>query len=118
LQSTETCPDIATRCHSKGLLELHHIPADSSTPYASGNDYPGPGIGLGHIGFSVPDVAEAVERVKGFGYEVIKPWDEANDEQMGLPEDALSGKYGKISEAFRHSFRQIALVKDPDVSGC
>ena len=98
---------------SKGLLELYHIPADSSTPYNSGNDYPDPGIGFGHIGFTVPDVPEALERVKGFGYEVIKPLDEAKEEQMGIPTDAQLGKYGKVPDGYKHLFRQLAFVKDP-----
>ncbi|KAH8643242.1 hypothetical protein IG631_00705 [Alternaria alternata] len=87
---------------------------DSSTPYASGNDYPGPGIGLGHLGFTVPDVAEAVERVKSHGFEVIKPLDEAKEEQMGIPADAVAGKHGKVPDGYKYLFKQLAFVKDPD----
>ncbi|KAF2827251.1 Glyoxalase/Bleomycin resistance protein/Dihydroxybiphenyl dioxygenase [Ophiobolus disseminans] len=99
---------------SKGLLELYHIPADSNTPYASGNDYPGPGVGFGHIGFTVPDVAQTLERVKSFGCEVIKPLEEARVEQMGLPQDVVEGSHGEVHEGYKHVFRQLAFVKDPD----
>jgi lactoylglutathione lyase len=102
---------------SKGLLELYHIPADSSTPYASGNDYSAPGgVGFGHIGFTVPDVTEALERIKSFGFEVIKPLDEAKEEQMGLPEVVVLCRHGSVPDGYKHVFKQLAFVKDPDVS--
>lgn len=100
---------------SKGLLELYHIPADSSVPYTSGNDYPS-GVGFGHIGFTVPNVADAIDRVRSFGYEVIKPLDQAKEEQMGVPKDVVEGQYGNVDEGYKHVFRQLAFVKDPDVS--
>ncbi|KAI4664955.1 uncharacterized protein J4E79_003254 [Alternaria viburni] len=100
---------------SKGLLELYHIPADASTSYTSGNDYSNPaGIGFGHIGFTVPDVPEALERIKSFGYEVIKPLDEAKEEQMGLPAEAVEGKHGTVPDGYKHVFKQLIFVKDPD----
>ncbi|USP73277.1 uncharacterized protein yc1106_00551 [Curvularia clavata] len=99
---------------SKGLLELYHIPADSSLPYASGNDYSAPGVGFGHIGFTVPDVAEATKRVEGFGFEVIKPLGEAKEEQMAVPDEIVQGKYEPVVEGYKHIFKQLTFVKDPD----
>jgi lactoylglutathione lyase len=98
------------------LLELYYIPADTDTPYESGNDYSKPGVGFGHIGFTVPDVAAALERVQSFGYEVIKPMDDAKVEQMALPDVVVEGKHGEIAEGYVHVFKQLAFVKDPDVS--
>jgi lactoylglutathione lyase len=109
---------MATLGTSKGLLELYHIPADSSTPYASGNDYATSGVGFGHIGFTVPDVAEALKRAKSFGFEVIKPLNEAKEEQMGLPDKVVNGDHGSVHERYMHVFRQLTFVKDPDVSAC
>jgi lactoylglutathione lyase len=106
---------MATLGTSKGLLELYHIPADSSTPYASGNDYSA-AVGFGHIGFTVPDVAEALKRVKSFGFEVIKPLDEAKEVQMGMPEDVVQGRHGNVPDGYKHVFKQLVFVKDPDVS--
>lgn len=103
---------------SQGLLELYHIPADASTPYASGNDYSKPGVGFGHIGFTVPDVAEATNRVKSFGFEVMKPLDEAKEDQMALPDEIVQGKHGEVVEGYKHIFKQLTFVKDPDVSKC
>lgn len=111
---TDTYAGIATLGTSKGLLELYHVPADSLTPYVSGNDYSA-GVGFGHVGFTVPDVAEALERVKSFGFEVIKPLDEAKTEQMGMPDEIVQGRHGEIAEGYKNVFKQLAFVKDPDV---
>ncbi|KAF1950313.1 Glyoxalase/Bleomycin resistance protein/Dihydroxybiphenyl dioxygenase [Byssothecium circinans] len=103
---------------SKGLLELYHIPADASREYASGNEYGSnpAGVGFGHIGFTVPDVGAAIERVERFGYEVIKPLGEAEDEAMGVPVDEGSGQVegGLVDEGYKQVFRQLAFVRDPD----
>jgi lactoylglutathione lyase len=107
---------IKTLGTSKGLLELYHIPSDADTPYVSGNNYPGPGVGFGHIGFTVPDVSETLARVGSFGYEIIKPLNEARVEQMGMPEGVVEGREGKVEEGYEGVFRQLAFVRDPDVS--
>jgi lactoylglutathione lyase len=113
---TNPRPGIATLGTSKGLLELYHIPADASTPYTNGNDYSAPGVGFGHIGFTVPNVAETLDRVKTFGYEIIKPLDEAKAEQMGLPSEVVQGRQGEVADGYKHVFKQLAFIKDPDVS--
>jgi lactoylglutathione lyase len=56
--------------------------------------------------------------VKSFGYEVIKPLDEAKEEQMGMPDSVVQGKSGAVDEGYKRVFRQLAFVKDPDVSRC
>ncbi|KAF2178013.1 Glyoxalase/Bleomycin resistance protein/Dihydroxybiphenyl dioxygenase [Zopfia rhizophila CBS 207.26] len=96
---------------SKELLELYYIPSDKNREYTSGNDYSKGGVGFGHIGFTVPDVGEALKRVKEFGYEVIKPLDEAKVGQMGLPRNVAEEE---VVEGYRHVFRQLAFVRDPD----
>ncbi|KAF1843668.1 Glyoxalase/Bleomycin resistance protein/Dihydroxybiphenyl dioxygenase [Cucurbitaria berberidis CBS 394.84] len=106
--------EIANLGTSKGLLELYHIPADASTPYASGNEYSASGVGFGHVGFTVPDVAATLERVASFGFEVIKPLGEAAEAQMGLPGDVVQGKHGSVHDGYKHVFKQLAFVKDPD----
>jgi lactoylglutathione lyase len=108
--------DMSNLRQSKGLLELYHIPADSSLPFASGNDYSAPGVGFGHIGFTVPDVAEATKRVESFGFEVTKPLGEAKEEQMAVPDEVVQGKHGPVDEGYKHVFKQLTFVKDPDVS--
>ncbi|KAF2018295.1 Glyoxalase/Bleomycin resistance protein/Dihydroxybiphenyl dioxygenase [Aaosphaeria arxii CBS 175.79] len=107
--------EISTTGTNKGLLELYHIPSDNLTKYTSGNDYNNPrSIGFGHIGFTVPDVEETLKRVQSFGFEVIKPLDEAKTEQMAVNDSIVGGKEGLIDEGYKHVFRQLAFVKDPD----
>ncbi|KAJ4296813.1 hypothetical protein N0V90_006861 [Kalmusia sp. IMI 367209] len=105
---------IGTLGTSQGLLELYHIPADKTLKYTSGNDYAEGGIGFGHLGFTVPDVGAAIERVRGFGYEVVKPLNEAEESTMGVPEGVVKGQDGTVHEGYKHVFRQLAFVKDPD----
>ena len=95
---------------------MYHIPADKEVVYVCGNEYLKGGIGFGHIGFTVPDVDAALDRVKGFGFEVIKPLDEAEVGTMGLPERVVEGKEGEVAEGYKHVCRQLAFVRDPDVS--
>ncbi|KAH9862255.1 hypothetical protein IAQ61_010458 [Plenodomus lingam] len=106
--------DISVLGTSKGLLELYHVPADAETPYVSGNDYGRLGVGFGHIGFTVPDVAETLERVKRFGFEVVKPLGEAEVGQMGLPGDVVEGRFGAVAGGYKAVFEQLAFVRDPD----
>ncbi|RFU33981.1 hypothetical protein B7463_g2359, partial [Scytalidium lignicola] len=101
---------IATLGTSQGLIELYHIPGGPER-YRNGNEEGGMQGGFGHIGFTVPDVEKALERVRGFGYEVIKPLGEAKGEQYGVP-DFLDAT--KVDEGYNHVFRQLAFVKDPD----
>jgi hypothetical protein len=49
-------------------------------------------------------------------YEIIKPLDEAKETQFGMPDDVVQGKHGAVPEGYKHVFRQLAFVKDPDVS--
>lgn len=107
---------IATLGTSKGLLELYHVPADNEVEYVSGNEYGKGGVGFGHVGFTVPDVGEALERVKGFGFEVLKPLGGDAVEGMGMPGAVVRGEEGPVAEGYKHVFRQLAFVRDPDVS--
>ncbi|PSN65504.1 hypothetical protein BS50DRAFT_575500 [Corynespora cassiicola Philippines] len=110
---------------AKGLIELYHIPADRETRYFSGNEYEssvqgsrsGPGgVGFGHLGFTVPNVEETLQRVRNFGYEIIKPLNEDAVNTMGLPNGIVEGNHGEVHEGYKWVFRQLAFVKDPDVS--
>lgn len=103
---------LATLGTSKGLIELYHLPGGPDR-YRNGNEEGGMQGGFGHIGFTVPDVEKALERVKSFGYEVIKPLGESKPEQYGVP-DFLP--LDKVDQGYQHVFKQLAFVKDPDVS--
>ncbi|KAF2007962.1 Glyoxalase/Bleomycin resistance protein/Dihydroxybiphenyl dioxygenase [Amniculicola lignicola CBS 123094] len=103
--------DMSTTGTAKGLLELYHIPSDPHSAYTNGNDYTSPGVGFGHLGFTVPDVGTVLERVREFGYEVIKPLGESKVTQMGLPAHV---KDAEVVEGYKWVFEQLAFVRDPD----
>jgi hypothetical protein len=35
---------------------------------------------------------------------------------MGMPQEAISGRFGEVAEGYKFLLRQLAFVKDPDVS--
>jgi len=95
---------------ASGLIELYHIPGHLKA-YKNGNE--NGGEGFGHLGFTVPDVQAVLKRVADFGYQIIKPLGEAKTEQFGVP-DFVKGE--NVAEGYKHVFRQLAFVVDPDVS--
>ncbi|KAH7321967.1 Glyoxalase/Bleomycin resistance protein/Dihydroxybiphenyl dioxygenase [Rhexocercosporidium sp. MPI-PUGE-AT-0058] len=107
---------------SKGLLELYYIPPkegdteSSNTPYRNGNETDGLGQGFGHLGFTVPDVKELLERAKEFGYEILKPLGESQAHQYGVPglEEGKVDEGRDVVEGYKFVFRQLAFLRDPD----
>ncbi|KAG4431191.1 hypothetical protein IFR05_013317 [Cadophora sp. M221] len=106
---------------SKGLLELYHIPPkqgdkEPSKPYRNGNETDAHGPGFGHLGFTVPDVKEVLERAKEFGYEIIKPLGESQAHQYGVEglEEGMVSEGRDVVEGYKFVFRQLAFLKDPD----
>ncbi|KUJ21267.1 Glyoxalase/Bleomycin resistance protein/Dihydroxybiphenyl dioxygenase [Mollisia scopiformis] len=93
---------------ASGLLELYHIPGHLDA-YKNGNE--NGGEGFGHIGFTVPDVENALQRAAEFGFKVIKPLGENGVETMGVPSFV---KDEDVVEGYKFVFRQLAFVVDPD----
>ncbi|KAH7393621.1 Glyoxalase/Bleomycin resistance protein/Dihydroxybiphenyl dioxygenase [Cadophora sp. MPI-SDFR-AT-0126] len=117
---------------AKGLLELYYIPPKNSSElgsggdgeggkvggvnYRNGNETDGLGQGFGHLGFTVPDVKEVLDRAKEFGVEVIKPLGESEVGQYGV-EGLEEGKVEEgrdVVEGYKFVFRQLAFLRDPD----
>ncbi|KAF5592959.1 lactoylglutathione lyase [Fusarium subglutinans] len=108
---------LAQLAYTPGLIELYHVHGSENEPqgyYSTGNQPPH--LGLGHIGFSVPDVPRAVERLKNHGVEVIKDLGAASREDVPLSQWEAEKKIGlgDLHPAYQHVFGQIAFVKDPD----
>jgi len=109
--------------HTLGLLELYHVHGSEKQAegyYQTGND--APNLGFGQLGFTVPSVPEAVERLKANGVEILKPlgvstlasipiseWE--NERGVGVE---VKGTESEIHPEYRKIFDQIAFVKDPD----
>jgi lactoylglutathione lyase len=115
--------DTATNLQSTlGLLELYHVHGSEKQEdgyYGSGNAPPN--LGFGHLGFTVPSVPKAVERLREQGVEILKDlgvatvrsipiseWE--NDNGIGLE---VQGTETEIHPEYKKVFSKIAFVKDP-----
>ncbi|KAK6543367.1 hypothetical protein TWF694_000116 [Orbilia ellipsospora] len=110
----ETCKNLP---HTLGLLELYHVHgSEKQEPgyYHTGND--APYLGFGQVGFTVPNVKEALERLKEGGVKVLKDLGVSSRESVPLSEwEAVRGVgLGEVHEGYRKILEQIAFVADPD----
>jgi len=109
--------------HTLGLLELYHVHgSETQAPgyYSTGNTPPN--LGFGHLGFTVPNVPEALARLKANGVEVIKDLgvcdrasipisDWENERGVGVE---VKGTESEIHPEYAKVFNKIAFVRDPD----
>lgn len=107
-QETSQIP-VLTR--TKGLLELYHV---HGTEQVSNGNVP-PHLGFAHLGFSVPDVRDAVSRLKEAGVTIVKDVGEFEREHVPLStweEDRGVGQ-GGIHENYAAFLHKFAIVADP-----
>ncbi|OJJ65650.1 hypothetical protein ASPBRDRAFT_139656 [Aspergillus brasiliensis CBS 101740] len=103
-----------------GFLELKHIHGserpveEGGYEVATGNQPPH--LGFGHLGFTVPDVCHAVERLRAEGVEVVKDLGVAERENIPLTrwEEERGVGTGHLHPNYKRNFCHVALVKDPD----
>ncbi|KAF4835052.1 Lactoylglutathione lyase [Colletotrichum tropicale] len=112
-QTTEHRADLA-KFREDTLYHVHGSENEPEGYYSSGNQPPN--LGLGHLGFSVPDVPLALERLKAYGVEVVKDLGSASREDVPLSswESGRGIGLGDLTSAYKNVFEQIAFVKDPD----
>ncbi|EPS44361.1 hypothetical protein H072_1655 [Dactylellina haptotyla CBS 200.50] len=109
-----TCANLA---HTLGLLELYHVHGSEKQEegyYSTGND--APHLGFGQVGFTLPDVRSAVERLKTAGVTVLKDLGVSTRESIPLSEwesERGVGR-GEIHKGYSKILDQIAFVADPD----
>jgi lactoylglutathione lyase len=74
-----------------------------------------PHLGFAHLGFTVPDVRAAVERLKGAGVTILKDLGVCERESIPLSEwEAEKGiGKGEIHENYAWFFEKFAMVADP-----
>jgi lactoylglutathione lyase len=92
-----------------GLLELFHVHGTENDKLVNGNEEGS--FGFGHLGFTVPDVVEALKRAEGAGYNVIKWPGDVRVSTLGLPEGVQEGT---LHMKFVNMYNQVGFVKDPD----
>lgn len=107
---------------TQGLLELFHIHGSERQAegyYQSGNDPPN--LGFCHLGFSVPDVAGTLQRLRDDGVSVFKDLGECTRESFPITDweneqgvgVELVGTESEIHADFKNIFGNFAYVKDP-----
>ncbi|PWY89498.1 Glyoxalase/Bleomycin resistance protein/Dihydroxybiphenyl dioxygenase [Aspergillus sclerotioniger CBS 115572] len=118
--------DIPTLTKTLGLLEFYHIhgtetgtdqegeEGEEKFRVCTGNEPPN--LGFGHLGFTVPDVGEAVERLRREGVKVVKELGDVSRRSVPLSrwEEERRCGVGEISQGFRDIWGRIACVADPD----
>ncbi|PWY71760.1 putative lactoylglutathione lyase [Aspergillus heteromorphus CBS 117.55] len=108
----ERTAHIPTLTRTLGLLEFYYM--HGSENVSSGNIPPN--LGFGHLGFSVPDVGEAVERLRGEGVRVIKELGEVGRETVPISEWEVSRgiAHEALQGGFLRIWARIACVEDPN----
>lgn len=111
-----TCANLQ---HTLGLLELYHIHGSETQPrdyHATGNTPPA--LGFGHLGFTVPDVPAALERMRRAGVKVVKDVGRGTTTRKAIPlsehEESLGVGLGELHENYAAVFDNIGFVHDPD----
>lgn len=101
-----------------GLLEFCHYHRDEGSAGAleitTGVD--APHLGFNHLGFTVPDVGAAVERLRRGGVEVVKGVGEGPNEDVPITRwerEAKVTSSAELSVGFGELFKQLASVRDP-----
>lgn len=108
-----------TLTQTPGLLELYHVHGsekdvqDGGIEMSTGNTPPA--LGFGHLGFTVPDVRAAVERLRSEGVRVVKEIGVAEREHVPLSdwEEKRGVGCGEMHEAYKAIFENFAFVADP-----
>lgn len=106
-----------------GLLELKHIHGAENMPddyYCNGNTPPS--LGFGHLGFTVANVPETVQRLEDAGVKFFKPLGVANRATIPLSDWEAErgvgvGDEDSIHDVYKHILRKIAFVHDPVSQG-
>ncbi|KAJ5186506.1 hypothetical protein N7449_011270 [Penicillium cf. viridicatum] len=69
-------------------------------------------MGFGHLGFSVPDIHQAVERLRGAGVKLLKELNTAEREHIPLTkwEEEHGVGVGELHPSYKQGFYQVAFV--------
>lgn len=101
-----------------GLLEFCHYHGDASSTegFKITSGIEPPHLGFNHLGFTVPDVKAAVERLRADGVVVVKDVGEGPNEVVPITKwerEAKVTSSAALSPKFGALFRQLAFVRDP-----
>ncbi|CVL13700.1 uncharacterized protein FPRN_12075 [Fusarium proliferatum] len=108
--------------HTLGLLELFHIHGSEKQQsgfYSTGNTPPN--LGFGHLGFTVPNVSQALMRLRAQGVPVLKDIGPCEapilisdwEKQRGVGV-SVKGTDSELHPGYAKLLEQIAFIQDPD----
>ncbi|KAF5706656.1 lactoylglutathione lyase [Fusarium globosum] len=107
--------------HTLGLLELFHIHGSEKQQsgfYSTGNTPPN--LGFGHLGFTVPNVSQALMRLRAQGVPVLKDIGPCEapilisdwEKQRGVGV-SVKGTDSELHPGYAKLLEQIAFIQDP-----
>ncbi|KAJ5645302.1 hypothetical protein N7507_011313 [Penicillium longicatenatum] len=113
----ETTAQMPVLTRTSGLLELFHVHGTENGNGEVGisNGNVPPNLGFAHLGFTVPDVNAAVERLRAGGVEILKEPGVCSRDSVPLSEwEAERGVgVGEIHGNYAWFFEKFAMVADP-----
>lgn len=112
--------EIPVMTRTSGLLELYHVhgtenaSADGASVSISTGNVP-PHLGFAHLGFTVPDVSAAVQRLRDAGVSILKDVGVCSRETVPLSEweEERGIGCGEIHGNYAWFFEKFAMVADP-----
>lgn len=113
----KTTSEIPVMTKTSGLLELYHVHgtenAGADGGVATGNVPPH--LGFAHLGFTVPDVPSAVQRLREGGVRILKDVGVCSRETVPLSEweEERGIGCGEIHGNYAWFFEKFAMVSDP-----
>jgi lactoylglutathione lyase len=111
----KTTSEIPIMTRTSGLLELYHVHGSENVDETVSTGNVPPHLGFAHLGFTVPDVSAAVERLRGAGVRVLKDVGACTRESVPLSEweEERGVGRGEIHENYAWFFEKFAMVADP-----
>jgi lactoylglutathione lyase len=107
--------EIPAMTRTSGLLELYHVHGSENVDGAMSTGNVAPHLGFAHLGFTVPDVGDAVRRLREGGVVVIKDIGVCGREVVPLSgwEEGRGVGVGEIQGNYAWFFEKFAMVADP-----
>lgn len=111
----KTTSEIPVMTRTSGLLELYHVHGSESGDGSASTGNVPPNLGFAHLGFTVPDVGVALDRLKEAGVTVLKDVGVCTRESVPLSEweEERGVGRGQIHANYAWFFEKFAMVADP-----
>ncbi|KAJ5679212.1 hypothetical protein N7462_007456 [Penicillium macrosclerotiorum] len=108
--------EIPVMTRTSGLLELYHVHGTEDGDFEVSTGGMPPNLGFSHLGFTVPDVEAALQRLRAAGVPVLKELGVCSRESVPLSkwEEQKGFGIGEIHPNYAWFFEKFGIVADPD----